>query len=339
MQQLPTPAELDTAFPLPPATARAVVGHRDTIAAVLDGRDPRPLVVVGPCSVHDPAAALQYADLLAAAARRLSDDLLIVFRAYLEKPRTALGWTGLLNSPTLDGKSDLATGLRTGRSFLTEAAGLGLPLAYEFVDPTLAPYVADTVSWAAIGARTVASPPHRHLASWLPMPVGMKNCVSGDLDSALAAVQVAGSPHAIPTLSPDGRLSAVHTVGNPDAHLVLRGGPVPNHDAASVARARSLLAAARLPQRLVVDASHGNTGKDHNCQPAIVEDLARRLGAGEPALTGVMIESYLSDGRQDLTATTLRPDLSVTDACLGWSRTVPLLETLALAVRHRRRRG
>ncbi|MGH4033553.1 3-deoxy-7-phosphoheptulonate synthase [Actinomycetota bacterium Odt1-20B] len=332
---LPTPAELATAHPLPPATAEAVAHHRDTVAAVLAGRDPRLLVVVGPCSVHDTAAALEYAALLAGAAERLADDLVIVLRAYLEKPRTVTGWTGLLTTPTLDGKADLATGLSLGRSFLTEAAATGLPLAYEFVDPALAPYVADTVSWAAIGARTVASQPHRHLASWLPMPVGMKNCVSGSTDTAIAAIQAAAHPHTVPAISTDGRLTTLHSTGNPDTHLVLRGGPTPNYDRASVAQACSALAAAGLPERLVVDASHGNSGKDHNRQPAVIADLAQQLRDGAPALAGVMIESFLSDGRQDPSAATLRPDLSVTDACLGWHRTAPLLDTLALAARRR----
>ncbi|MFE0677922.1 3-deoxy-7-phosphoheptulonate synthase [Streptomyces sp. NPDC058867] len=334
---LPGPAELTAAHPLPPAVRAAVAGHRETIAGVLDRRDPRLLVVVGPCSVHDTDAALEYADLLGAAARRLADDLVVVLRAYLEKPRTAYGWPGLLTAPALGEQGDIAAGLHTGRSFLTRAAGTGLPLAYEFVDPVLAPYVADTVSWGAVGARTVASPPHRHLASWLGMPVGMKNCVSGGLDTAVAAIQVAARPHDLPVLSPDGRLAAVRSVGNPHAHLVLRGGPAPNHDRASVAWARSLLAAAGLPRRVVVDASHGNSGKDHNRQPGVVADLARQVADGDTTLTGVMIESYLSDGGQSAEAWPPRPDLSVTDTCLGWSRTVPLLDTLALAARRRAR--
>ncbi|WP_229696747.1 3-deoxy-7-phosphoheptulonate synthase [Streptomyces lasiicapitis] len=336
---LPSPAELAAAHPLPQATAEAIARHRDTVAAVLARRDPRLLVVVGPCSVHDTTAALEYADLLATAAQRLSDDLVIVLRAYLEKPRTITGWTGLLTAPTLDGKGDLATGLSLGRSFLTDAAATGLPLAYEFVDPALAPYVADTVSWAAIGARTVASQPHRHLASWLPMPVGMKNCVSGRMDTAIAAIQAAAHAHTLPAVSFDGRLTTVQSTGNPDTHLVLRGGPTPNYDRASIAQARSALAAAGLPQRIVVDASHGNSGKDHNRQPTVVADLAQQITDGDTSLAGVMIESYLSDGKQDPETAHPRPDLSVTDACLGWSRTAPLLDTLALASRNRGRRA
>ncbi|WP_267242289.1 3-deoxy-7-phosphoheptulonate synthase [Streptomyces sp. PR69] len=336
---LPTPAELASAHPLPPAAADTVARHRDTVAAVLARRDPRLLVIAGPCSVHHTTAALEYAALLADAAERFADDLVLVLRAYLEKPRTVTGWTGLLTSPSLDGKGDLAGGLHLGRSFLTEAAATGLPLAYEFVDPALAPYVADTVSWAAIGARTVASQPHRHLASWLPMPVGMKNCVSGSTDTAIAAVQAAAHPHTLPGLSSDGRLTTLQSTGNPDAHLVLRGGPLPNYDRESIAQARSALAASGLPQRIVVDASHGNSGKDHNRQPAVVADLAQQITDGDPSLAGVMIESYLSDGRQDPDAQALRPDVSVTDSCLGWSRTIPLLENLALASHRRGRPG
>lgn len=332
---LPSPVELALRFPLSPGSAGRIARHRETVAAVLDRRDPRLLVVVGPCSVHDPAAALEYADRLAAAARRFEDDLVVVLRAYLEKPRTVTGWTGLLTTPEYGGPGDLDAGLRLGRSLLTDAAATGLPLAYEFVDPALAPYVADTVSWAAIGARTVASQPHRHLASWLPMPVGMKNCVSGGLDTAVAAVQAAARSHTLPAVSHDGRLTALRSTGNPSAHLVLRGGPVPNYDRAGVARARAALAAAGLPERVVVDASHGNSGKDHNRQPAVVADLAGRIAEGDVSLAGVMIESYLSDGRQDPGASRPRPDLSVTDACVGWSRTLPLLDTLAVAARGR----
>ncbi|MFC6092569.1 3-deoxy-7-phosphoheptulonate synthase [Saccharothrix lopnurensis] len=328
---LPPPAEFAAH-----RVADAVTGHRDTVTGVLSRRDPRLLVVVGPCSVHDPGAALDYAALLAGAAERYADDLVVVLRAYLEKPRTVSGWTGLLPDPSLDGKGDIGTGIRRGRAFLAEAAATGLPLAYEFVDPVLAHYVADLISWGAVGARTVASQPHRHLASWLPMPVGMKNCVSGHIGTAVDAVRAAGLSHAFPGVAADGRLTTLRSTGNPDAHLVLRGGPTPNHDAANVAAALAALTAAGLPPRVVVDASHGNSGKDHDRQPAVVEDLAEQVAGGNRALVGVMVESYLSDGRQDLAVGRLRPDLSVTDSCLGWDRTVPLLETLARAARRRR---
>ncbi|WP_033289498.1 3-deoxy-7-phosphoheptulonate synthase [Amycolatopsis jejuensis] len=330
---LPSPAEV-TAGPVPD-----VGPHRETVSAVLAGRDPRLLVIAGPCSVHDPEAALEYAGLLAGAAARYADDLVVVLRAYLEKPRSVTGWTGFLPDPGLDGKGDLATGVRLGRAFLLDAVATGLPLAYEFVDPMLAPYVADTVSWGAIGARTVASQPHRHLASWLPMPVGMKNCVSGRLGPAVDAIRAAGAGQVFPGVGPDGRVKVVRSMGNPDAHLVLRGGPVPNYDAASVAGAVDLLTAAGLPGRVVVDASHGNSGKDHHRQPGVVAEVARQVaagGAGVVGVMGVMVESYLADGRQGEEVVPADRTLSRTDACLGWERTVPLLETLALAVRHRR---
>ncbi|GGK35994.1 phospho-2-dehydro-3-deoxyheptonate aldolase [Pilimelia terevasa] len=332
---LPTPAAIAAA--LPPAP-RSVTRGRAAVRAVLDGHDPRLLTIVGPCSVHDTDAALEYAGRLAAAARRYGDDLVVVLRAYLEKPRTVSGWTGLLPDPTLDGRGDVATGVRRGREFLVAAAATGLPLAYEFVDPLLAPYVADTVSWAAIGARTVASQPHRHLASGLPMPVGMKNCVSGRLDTAIDAVRAASLTHVLPVVGPDGRLTRVRSIGNPHAHLVLRGGPTPNYGAAAVADALTRLTGAGLPPRLVVDASHGNSGKDHLRQPAVVTDLAAQVAAGNTALAGVMIESYLTDGRQAPAARPLRPDVSVTDACLDWNATERLLQTLARAAGARRGR-
>lgn len=325
---LPSPAEVATSGGVVP---EEIARHRETVANVLARRDSRLLVVVGPCSVHDPAGGLEYAHRLADVAARFADDLVVVLRAYLEKPRTISGWTGLIPDPTLDGKGDLASGLRIGRRFLVDAAATGLPLAYEFVDPMLAPYIADTVSWGAIGARTVASQPHRQLASWLPMPVGMKNCVSGRLDTAVAAVRAAGLSHVFPGAAADGRLRILRSAGNPDAHVVLRGGPKPNHHAHAVADALDALTAGGLPHRLVVDASHGNSGKDHNRQPVVVADLADQISAGNDALAGVMIESYLADGRQDVGLVPPRPDLSITDACLGWDRTVPLLESLACA--------
>ncbi|MGM1059513.1 3-deoxy-7-phosphoheptulonate synthase [Saccharothrix sp. Mg75] len=329
---LPTPGEVASAH----SVAGAVARHRETVTDVLAGRDPRLLVVVGPCSVHDPVAALDYAHLLKGAADRFADDLVVVMRAYLEKPRTVSGWTGLLPDPTLDGKGDIAAGVRLGRAFLAEAAATGLPLAYEFVDPVLAHYVADVVTWGAVGARTVASQPHRHLASWLPLPIGMKNCVSGRLDTAVDAIRAAGLPHAFPGVAADGRLTTLRSTGNPDAHLVLRGGPTPNYGAAHVAGALAALSAAGVPPRVVVDASHGNSGKDHRRQPAVVADLAAQVEDGNRGLVGVMIESYLSDGRQDPASNRLRPDLSVTDSCLGWDNTLPLLHALARASRARR---
>lgn len=333
---LPTPTELRAAYPLGPERRAEIGRHRRAIADVLDGTDDRLLVIVGPCSMHDPAAGLHYARQLAAVADELADELLIVLRAYLEKPRTMVGWKGLLADPYLDGTQDLGAGLRIGREFLCQVADLGLPLAYEFVEPLFAPYLADLVSWGAIGARTVASQPHRQLASALPLPVGMKNTTSGDVRAAAEAVHAAGAAHVYAGLDPDGHPAVLHSAGNRDCHVVLRGGVTPNYDAASVASALAVLRAGELPARLVVDASHGNSGKDHRRQPLVLADLAGQLAVGQRGLVGVMIESFLAEGRQEIEATPLRYGMSVTDACLGWPDTTAALATLAEAVRQRR---
>ena len=334
---LPTPAQLRAAYPVGPQRQAEIARHRRAIVDVLDGTDDRLLVVVGPCSVHDTSAGLHYARQLADVAAELGDDLLIVLRTYLEKPRTTVGWKGLLVDPYLDDTQDLCAGLRLGREFLCQAADLGLPLAYEFVEPMFAPYLADLVSWAAIGARTVASQPHRQLASALPMPVGMKNTTSGDVRAAAEAVHAAAVAHVYAGLTLDGHPAVLHSAGNRDCHVVLRGGPTPNYDAVSVASALAILWDAGLPARLMVDASHGNSGKDHRRQPLVVADLAAQLAAGERGLVGVMVESFLGEGRQEIDSTPLRYGVSVTDGCLGWTATRDALDTLAGAVRQRRR--
>ncbi|WP_216216719.1 3-deoxy-7-phosphoheptulonate synthase [Amycolatopsis aidingensis] len=333
---LPAPAELAARSPLDTGLRAAIAGHRRAVRAIVQGADDRLLVVVGPCSVHDPDAALHYAGELAAVAAEYERDLLLVLRAYLEKPRSLLGWKGLLHDPDLDGGEDLAGGLRRGREFLVRAAGTGLPLAYEFVDPFLAPFLLDLVSWGAIGARTVAAQPHRQLASALPMPVGMKNAVTGEVEVAIAAARAAGAPHVFAGLGPAGAPAVLAGAGNPACHVVLRGGVVPNHDAASVGAALDLLRTAGLPAHLMVDAAHGNSGKDHRRQPAVVAELAAQVAHGRHGLMGVMVESFLEPGRQDITARPLRYGVSVTDACLGWADTIGCLDTLAAAVRARR---
>lgn len=336
---LPSPAALRADLPLDPAGCARIEHHRRAVAAIIDGTDDRLLVVVGPCSVHDSVAALHYAQRLAALATDYAGDLLVVLRAYLEKPRSLVGWKGLVPDPDLDGSGDLRRGLRAGRDLLRRAAVLGLPLAYEFVDPFVAPYLADLISWGAIGARTVSSQPHRQLASALPMPVGMKNATSGDVGVAADAVRAAAVAHVFPGLGPAGAPAALASTGNPHCHIVLRGGPAPNHDAASVTAALDLLHAAGLPARLVVDASHGNSGKDHRRQPLVVADLAAQVAGGQRGLVGVMMESFLEEGCQEITATPLRYGVSVTDACLGWDDTAQCLDTLAAAVRERRCHG
>lgn len=336
---LPTVAELHGAHPLRPARAAGIARRRAQVRAVLDGADDRLMVVTGPCSVHEPVAALDFADRLAGLADRLADDLLIVLRTYLEKPRTVVGWTGMLTDPHRTGTGDLAAGLAHGRRFLLAAAGTGLPLAYEFVDPLLAPYVADLVSWGAIGARTVASQPHRQLASALPLAVGMKNCTSGRLAPAIDAVRAAGAGHCFPGVGEHGGPVMLRSGGNPDAHVVLRGGTEPNFDRRSVQQTLSALTDVGLPARVVVDASHGNSGKDFRRQPAVLADLAGQVADGQQGLAGVMTESFLAEGSQEVGADSLAYGVSVTDGCLGWRGTVAALETLADAVRQRRRRA
>ncbi|MFY1633487.1 3-deoxy-7-phosphoheptulonate synthase [Solwaraspora sp. WMMB335] len=335
---LTTPALLHHELPLDEELATRVLHGRNRVADVLDGRDDRLLVVVGPCSVHDPAAALEYAHLLAAQAERLADDLLIVMRVYFEKPRSTVGWKGLINDPRLDGSGDVNSGLRIARSLLLEVLRTGLPVGCEFLDPITPQYIADTVAWGAIGARTVESQVHRQLASGLSMPIGMKNRPDGSVATAVDAIRAAAVPHVFPGIDLSGTPAILHTRGNSDCHLVLRGGAdKPNYDAESVAGALALLRTADLPERLVVDASHGNSGKDHRRQPLVVADLAAQLAAGQRGLTGVMLESFLVPGRQDLDPTReLVPGQSITDACLGWEQTAEVLQRLAVAVGERR---
>jgi 3-deoxy-7-phosphoheptulonate synthase len=335
---LTTPALLHHELPLQAPLAAAVLNDRRAVSRVLDREDDRLLVVVGPCSVHDPAAALEYAERLRAAADRLADDLLIVMRVYFEKPRSTVGWKGLINDPGLDGSGDVNTGLRRARALLLDVLRLGLPVGCEFLDPITPQYIADTVGWGAIGARTVESQVHRQLASGLSMPIGMKNRPDGSIGTAVDAIRAAGVPHVFPGIDFSGTPAIMHTRGNTDGHLVLRGGGGrPNYDAESVAGALDLLRAAGLPERLVIDASHANSGKDHRNQPLVAADVAAQLAAGQRGITGVMLESFLLPGRQDLDPTReLVYGRSVTDACLGWDDTAEVLAALATAVRARR---
>ncbi len=335
---LTTPALLHHELPLDDPLTEAVLDGRRAVSRVLDRADDRLLVVVGPCSVHDPAAALEYAARLRKVADRLADDLLIVMRVYFEKPRSTVGWKGLINDPGLDGSGDVNTGLRTARSLLLEVLRLGLPVGCEFLDPITPQYIADTVAWGAIGARTVESQVHRQLSSGLSMPIGMKNRPDGSIATAVDAIRAAEVPHVFPGIDVSGTPAILHTRGNADCHLVLRGGRgEPNYDAESVGEALRLLDAAGLPERLVIDASHDNSGKDHRRQPVVVADVAAQLAAGQHGIVGVMLESFLVAGRQELDPTReLRYGQSVTDACLGWTETEQVLTELATATRARR---
>ncbi|QIS05525.1 3-deoxy-7-phosphoheptulonate synthase [Nocardia brasiliensis] len=338
---LRSPAEVRHAHPIDETLAAMVHAGRWATVDVLSGADDRLMVIVGPCSVHDPEAALDYARRLAVKAAELDDRLHVVMRVYFEKPRTTLGWKGLINDPHLDGSFDIDTGLRLGRQLLVEITALGLPVACEFLDPITPQYIADLVSYGAIGARTAASQVHRQLASSLSMPVGIKNGTDGDVQVAVDGVRAAAAGHVFPGIDLDGHCALIQTTGNTDCHVILRGGSSgPNYDAASVAEACLRLERAGLPPRLVVDASHGNSDKDHNKQVDVVTDIAARLAAGERGVVGVMLESFLVGGRQDLTlgaAGTLAYGQSITDACLGWYATAAQLDRLAAAVATRRR--
>ncbi|GAA2488087.1 3-deoxy-7-phosphoheptulonate synthase [Winogradskya humida] len=332
---LMSPALLHHELPLTHELSASVLESRRQVEDVLNGRDPRLMVVVGPCSVHDPVAAAEYADRLRDQAERLSDDLLIVMRVYFEKPRSTVGWKGLINDPELDGTGDVSKGLRVARALLLQVLERGLPVAVEFLDPITPQYIADTVAWGAIGARTVESQVHRQLASGLSMPIGMKNRPDGSIGTAIDAINAAAAKHVFPGIDVSGTPAIMHTTGNPDAHLVLRGGKGPNYSAEDVNASLTLLREAGLPERVVVDCSHGNSNKDHLRQPIVADDIAGQLEAGQHGIRGVMLESFLVPGRQDLGGD-LTYGQSVTDACMGWDPTVEVLERLAAASAKRR---
>jgi 3-deoxy-7-phosphoheptulonate synthase len=334
---LVTPAALVAELPLPEAGAAVVMDARRAIAGIVTGADDRLLVVVGPCSIHDPAAALEYAARLREAVPLHAGDLLLAMRVYFEKPRTVVGWKGLINDPLLDGSFQINLGLRRAREVMLGVAAAGLPVATEFLDTTLGQYYADLVAWGAIGARTVESQVHRELASGLSMPVGFKNRTDGDVQVAVDAIRAARHPHWFPSLTRDGAPAIMGTAGNEHTHLVLRGGVAgPNFSAAHVRAAAALLRRSSLPAHLMIDCSHANSGKDAARQPHVAAEVAAQIAGGERAIAAVMLESNLLAGTQDYTARPLAPGRSVTDACLAWEQTLPVLDTLAGAVRTRR---
>jgi len=337
-EPLLAPAALLAELPLGAREAKHVEQSRAEVRAVLTGIDDRLLVVAGPCSVHDPAAALDYAERLASLARQFHGDLLIVMRVYFEKPRTVTGWKGLINDPGLDGSHDVHRGLRTARRLLLDIVGLGLPVGCEWLDPITPQYIADTVAWGAIGARTTESQVHRQLASGLSMPVGFKNGTDGDVQVAVDACRAAAAGHTFFGVTLDGAAAVVTTAGNPDCHVILRGGRSgPNYQAGQVAGALAAIAESGLPRRVMVDASHGNSGKDHRRQPAVAGSLASQVAAGERGLVGVMLESFLAEGRQEPgDPAQLTYGQSVTDACMDVDTTASVLGELAAAARRRR---
>ena len=337
IQELIPPDDIIRDIPRTLTATRTVTAARKAIHAILHGGDDRLLVVVGPCSIHDPAAAVDYATRLAAVRERLADRLEIVMRVYFEKPRTTVGWKGLINDPDLDGSFNINKGLRLARHVLSAVNNLSLPAGAEFLDMTTPQYIADLVAWAAIGARTTESQIHRELASGLSCPVGFKNGTDGNVRIAADAVKSASYPHHFMAVTKGGRSAIASTTGNEDCHVILRGGSQPNYDAASVSAAAAELHKAGVAPMLMIDASHANSAKKPENQPAVIADVARQVASGEHRIVGAMIESNLVAGRQDvLPGMTLTYGQSITDGCIGWDTTVDVLEVLAEAVTARR---
>jgi 3-deoxy-7-phosphoheptulonate synthase len=335
---IPPPEHLIRFFPIQGTPIETlVVRTRDSIKRILRGQSDRLLVVVGPCSIHDPGAALEYAGRLAGVRKRLADDLELVMRIYFEKPRTTVGWKGLINDPYLDGTFRINEGLRIARDLLVRTHQVGVPAGSEFLDTISPQYIGDLISWGAIGARTTESQVHRELASGLSAPVGFKNGTDGNVQIAVDAVLAARQRHHFLSIHKNGQVAIVETTGNDDCHIILRGGKTPNYDVQNVQSACACLAQAGLPQRLMIDVSHANSGKQHKQQFEVAAAVGAQLAQGERRIIGVMVESHLEEGRQNFV-----PDAdlvygqSITDACLGWDDSVDLLESLAENVRRRR---
>ncbi len=337
VRPLISPALLLDDMPAPDSAQVLVQRARNELAAILDGRDDRLIVVVGPCSIHDHAQALEYARHLKVVAEQLRGELAVVMRVYFEKPRTTVGWKGYINDPRLDGSFRINEGLRKARELLLDVAALGLPAGTEFLDLLSPQYIADLVSWGAIGARTTESQSHRQLASGLSCPVGFKNGTDGGIKVAADAIVAARASHAFMGMTKMGQAAIFETRGNHDCHVILRGGKAPNYKAADVDAASRALAERGLREQVMIDFSHANSEKQHRRQVDVGRDVAAQISAGDRRITGVMIESHLADGRQDLVPGQAPAwGVSVTDACLGWADTEPLLATLADAVKARR---
>lgn len=330
-------------LPVSDAQNETIFAGRREIERIIDGEDDRLVVIVGPCSIHDPEAGLEYAQRLAPLREKYRSELAIVMRVYFEKPRTTVGWKGLINDPELDGSFSIRAGLRKARGFLLDVTDLGLPTGSEFLDPIMPQFYADLVSWGAIGARTSESQVHRELASGLSMPVGFKNGTYGTVQMAIDAIGAAAGEHHFLSVTKQGIAGIVATNGNPYCHVILRGGTSgPNYDAESIAGVSDLLAKAELPNRIMVDCSHANSGKDHEKQPAVASALATQIVGGNEAIFGLMMESFLLDGNQKHSQSQGREGLvygqSITDKCMSWERTEPIFDELAEAVRKRRAR-
>ncbi|HEX6156359.1 MAG TPA: 3-deoxy-7-phosphoheptulonate synthase [Burkholderiales bacterium] len=337
---LPPPEHLIRFFPIQGSAAEGLIANaRSDVRQILHGRSDRLLVVIGPCSIHDPAAAIEYAKKLSLERRRLGDELEILMRVYFEKPRTTVGWKGLINDPYLNGSFRINEGLRIARDLLVRISQAGVPAGCEFLDVISPQYIGDLVSWGAIGARTTESQVHRELASGLSAPVGFKNGTDGNVKIAIDALLAARQKHHFLSVHKSGQVAIVETRGNDDCHIILRGGKKPNYDADAVQAACEQLAKAGLRERLMIDCSHANAEKDYRRQAAVAGDIASQIAGGERRIVGVMVESHLVEGRQDLEpGRALTFGQSITDACLGWDDSVKLLDRLAEAVRVRRRK-
>ena len=330
------PSALKSELPLPDAARQLVNDARQTVKNILDGQDKRLFVVVGPCSIHDPALALEYARRLKQLSEQLSDQLFIIMRVYFEKPRTTVGWKGLINDPTLNGSFDIETGLRTARKLLIELTEIGLPLATEALDPISPQYLQDTITWTAIGARTTESQTHREMSSGLSSPVGFKNGTDGSLDVAVNAMKSVTHGHAFLGINPDGQVAITRTRGNAYGHVVLRGGGgKPNYDSVSVALCEQALDKAGLAKNIVVDCSHANSNKDHNVQPLVLDDIAHQIRDGNESICGVMLESNINEGNQSIPddLSQLKYGVSVTDACIDWETTEKALLKFAASLK------
>lgn len=328
-----SPAELSAELPLGEAQAQAITATRQRIADIIHGRDPRLLVVIGPCSIHDPDAAMDYARRLSVLREQYRDSLEIVMRVYFEKPRTIIGWKGLINDPHMDNSFQIDEGLRKARKLLLDLAAIDMPAGCEFLDAATGQYYADTVSWGAIGARTTESQVHREIASGLSCPVGFKNATSGDVGIAIDAIQAASHAHAFLSPTSEGRIALFKTRGNSDAHLILRGGKTPNFDSASVRAASDAQQQRGISPRIMIDCSHGNSLKDHKRQALVAADIAGRLPDEAAMIAGLMIESHLVEGKQAMASLEdMTYGQSITDACMGWPDTEETLATLADAM-------
>lgn len=337
IKELVPPSHVLREFGLTEKAAKTVFEARQAVHRVLHGADDRLVVVVGPCSIHDVKAAKEYAERLKEARSRLDRDLLIIMRVYFEKPRTTVGWKGLINDPNLDGSFRINDGLRVARQLLLDLNEAGMPAGCEFLDMITPQYIADLVSWGAIGARTTESQVHRELASGLSCPVGFKNGTDGNIKIAVDAIRAAQAPHHFLSVTKGGHSAIVSTTGNEDCHLILRGGKQPNYDAASVDAAAKGMAEAGIPARIMIDFSHANSSKNPAKQVEVAQDVAAQIAAGDDRICGVMAESHLKSGRQDLQpGKPLAYGISITDGCIGWEETRGMLDVLAEGVRKRR---